>query len=255
MGRVAELAAPFAGGSGEQTTNERLFELYNTYSRRPTVEDGRARATIFKSLTRVLSGWLPADRATPILDIACGEGALLALLRELGYTDLAGCDISHENVEICHRMGLNFVERFDALRLAEMPGIGRYGAIFAMDLVEHLPKPRIAGFVEQARKLLLPGGHLTIQAPNMGNLLACCHLYYDLSHEFGLTEKTAVDLFLIAGFPANQIELRPCWNATTLAGRLREFYLSALHRMIWLTEQHGRPTIPTANLLVRGGVK
>jgi len=240
--------------AAESPTNARLFELYHTFSRRPTVEDRRARSTIFRSLRRVLRGWLPVDRATPILDIACGEGSLLALLKELGYTDLAGFDISRENVEICHRMGLGFVQQFDALRLAEMPGLGRYGAIYAMDVLEHLPKPRIVGFVERTRQFLLPGGHLVIQAPNMGNLLACCHLHQDLSHEFGLTEKTAVDLLLMAGFPANRIELRPCWNATTFSGYLRELYLSALHRLVWLSEQSGRPAIPTANLLVRGGM-
>jgi len=254
MGRNAEGIVLLTEASGEQSTNERLFEFYNTYSRRPTVEDRRVRSTMFKALGRALSGWLPRDRSTPILDVACGEGTLLAFLRELGYTSLAGFDISPENVGICHRLGLPFVQQFDALRLAEMPGVGRYGAIFAMDMLEHLPKRRIAGFVEQTGKLLLPGGHVVIRTPNMGNLLACQHLYGDLSHEFGLTENTAVDLFLLAGFPADQIEVRACWNATTLAGYLRELYMLGLHRLIWLTEQHGRPTIPTPNLLIRGAL-
>ena len=245
---------PPSGCGRDTDTIERLLNFYNTYSRRSTVEDRQARSTMFKALARVLRGWLPPDRSTPILDIACGEGTLLAFLRELGYTSLAGCDISPENVGICHRLGLAFVQQFDALRLAEMPGLGRYGAVFAMDILEHLPKRRIAGFLEQTGKLLLPGGHVVIQTPNMSNLLACQHLYSDLSHEFGLTESSAVELCLLAGFPAERIEVRACWNASTLAGRLRELYMLGLHKLIWLTEQRGRPTIPTPNLLIRAAL-
>jgi 2-polyprenyl-3-methyl-5-hydroxy-6-metoxy-1,4-benzoquinol methylase len=234
------------------STNERLFEAYNTYSRRVTVLDAGARRTIFGSFRRVFKGWLPADRSAPILDIACGEGSLLCYLRELGYTNLAGCDLSPENVAICHRLGLTFVREFDAMRIAEMPGIATYGTIFAMDILEHLPKQRAAAFLEQVRGLLLPAGRLILEAPNMGNLLACLHLHYDLSHEWGLTEKTAVDLLMLAGFSPDKVEVRAAWNATTWAGRVREIYLLLLHRLIWLSEQSGRPTIPTQNLLVRG---
>lgn len=236
----------------EKSTTDRLYEAYNTCSRRVTVLDAGARRTIFGSFRRVLKGWLPTDLSAPILDIACGEGSLLCYLRELGYTDLSGCDLSPENVAICHRLGLGFVREFDALRVAAMAGTGRYGTIFAMDILEHLPKQRAAAFLEQVRSLLLPEGRLILQAPNMGNLLACLHLHDDLTHEWGLTEKTAVDLMMLAGFAAGEVEVRAAWNATTWAGRLREIYLSLIHRLVWLTEQSGRPTIPTQNLLVRG---
>jgi 2-polyprenyl-3-methyl-5-hydroxy-6-metoxy-1,4-benzoquinol methylase len=239
--------------SGKSTT-ERLFEFYHSYTGRPTIMDRRARVTIFKSLRRVLRGWLPADRSTPILDIACGEGSLLRFLQEMGYRDLRGCDISPENVEICHRLGLTFVQQCDALCLAEMPDIGRYGAIFAMDMLEHLPKERAAGFLEQVRKLLLPGGFVIIQTLNMGSFLGWLHRYGDLSHEFGVSEKSAVDLLMLAGFSPAQIEMRPAWNATTLAGHLREAYLRLLHWVISAAEGAGRPRIPTMNLQIRASV-
>lgn len=238
----------------ERTTTERLFESYSTYSRRLTVLDPQAKSTIFKSLGRVLKGWLPADRSTPILDIACGEGSLLCFLREMGYKNLRGCDISPENVAICHRLGLMFVQQFDALRLTQMPGLGEYGAIFALDMLEHLPKQRAASFLEQTRELLLPGGFLVIQTPNMGSLVGSSLRYGDLSHEFGLSEHSARTLLRMAGFPPERIEIRPAWSATTVAGHLREAYLQLLHWVISVTEGAGRPRIPTRNLLIRGAV-
>jgi glycosyltransferase involved in cell wall biosynthesis len=57
----------------------------------------------------------------PVVGSTCGE---IAFLRERGYTNLAGFDLSPENVAICHALGLDFVEQGDALCLAEryLPG-------------------------------------------------------------------------------------------------------------------------------------
>lgn len=85
----------------------------------------------------------------------------------------------------------------------------------------------------------------------MGSIAGLYNRYYDLSHEFGLTEKTAVDLLLVAGFEPQHLEIRPAWNATTPLGYAREAYLRLLHRLVFLTEGNGRPRIPTKNLLIR----
>jgi 2-polyprenyl-3-methyl-5-hydroxy-6-metoxy-1,4-benzoquinol methylase len=216
-----------------------------------SVLDCQARLTIFKSLRRSLGPWLPTDRSSSILDIACGEGALLCFLRELGYTNLAGFDLSPENVAMCHDLGLGFVQQADALCLSRVSGLGRYATIFAMDMLEHLPKQRAVSFLEDVRKLLLPGGQAIIQTLNMGSHLGWFHRYGDVTHEFGLTELSAVSLFMAAGFSRDKIELRPAWNATTAAGYLREAYLRLVHELLWAAEGAHRPRIPTRDLLIR----
>lgn len=236
----------------EPSTVERLYSKYNTFNRRPTVEDPHTRLVSFRSMRRSLSPWLPADKATPILDIACGEGALLAFLKEEGYADLSGFDLSPENVAICHRLGLSFVENANALEKLGKASPRTFGLILAIDLVEHLPKQQAAGFIESARGSLAPGGALVLQTPNAGSLYGCYNRYYDLSHEFAVTEKSAVDLLMLGGFSPEEIEVRPHWNATTWIGRLREVWLSLLHRLIFLGEGSRRPRIPTSNLLIRG---
>jgi 2-polyprenyl-3-methyl-5-hydroxy-6-metoxy-1,4-benzoquinol methylase len=205
----------------------------------------------WKSWKRALRGWFPLDRSTPILDIGCGEGAFLCFLRELGFSRLEGFDLSEENVALCHAQGLNLVRRFDACRLKDWAPERTYGAIYALDVVEHLPKQYAAEFVAEIRRRLIPGGFVVLETPNMGNLWACWRLHYCLSHEWGLTETTAVTLMMLAGFEEHEIEVRPCWSATTPAGRMRERYSSLIHRLLWLTEPGGRPTICTPNLLIR----
>jgi len=225
--------------------------LYHTLNRRPPVEDQRARKAAFRSLLRTLGPWLPEDRSTPVLDAGCGEGTLLCLLRSLGYMRLEGFDLSEENVGICHGRGLDFVLRFDAARLASFPGLRRYGVVFAMDLIEHLPKAQAAGFLEQVRAMLLPGGAAVVQTPNMGGLAGCFYRYNDLSHEFGLSEQTAATLLRLAGFAPEEVEVRAAWGATRGLGRAREIYLRLLHRLIWASDGAARPRIASRNLLIR----
>jgi hypothetical protein len=92
---------------------------------------------------------------------------------------------------------------------------------------------------------------LILQTPNLGSLPGPFIRYNDLTHEFGLTEKTVVDLLLLAGFPAGEIEVRAAWNATTLPGYLREIWLRLVYFAVFAVEGAGRPRIPTKNLLVR----
>lgn len=231
-------------------THDRQIERYHTATGRPSIGDPRVRRLVWRSFARTVGPWLPADRGARILDAACGEGALLAFLRDRGYMNLEGFDLSPECVAESHRLGLPFVQRFDLLELERWPGQG-YQVVFLMDIVEHLPKERAAGVLEQARRKLAPGGYLVIQTPNLGSLMGPYHRYCDLTHEFGLTERSVRDLLALAGFERDRLEVRPAWNAATSLGRLREVWLRALHRLIFLAEDASRPRIPTKNLLVR----
>lgn len=231
------------------TTTERLLDKYNKFSRRPLVTDPKMRKTIFKSFTRSLGKFLPREKDARILDVACGEGALLYYLRENRYVNLSGFDLSDENVMLCHSLGLDFVEKYNALKLSSFTS-QEYQMILAIDIIEHLPKEEVIGFIDAARDRLSSRGKLIVQTPNMGSVFASFYRYNDLSHEFGLTEKTAMDLFMIAGFEQEQITIYPVWNATTFIGYLREFYQYLLHKIIFMADDSSRPRISTKNLLI-----
>src|SRR5206468_564812 len=49
-------------------------------------------------LRRLLRGYVPNDRAAPILDLGCGSGMLVHLLRQAGYQNAVGVDTSVEQV-------------------------------------------------------------------------------------------------------------------------------------------------------------
>ncbi len=237
--------------SDARSTEELLLERYNSLTRRPTIQDQAARRLMFRTFKRVLGPVLPEDLGAAILDVACGEGAFLGFLREKGYTNLAGFDVSPENVGLCRAAGLEFVREDDALAFAERPTESRYDAIFLLDIVEHLPKERVASFVARMRDRLKLGGSLIIQTANMGSVMGLFHRYSDLTHSYGLTERSAMDLMRLVGFPDDAIQIRPAWNAATALGRLREVWLAVLHRLVFLAEDSSRPKIPTKDILIR----
>ena len=232
-------------------TSDRLIEKYNTFTRRSTALDISARKVQFRSFERILGKWLPHNRYDSFLDIGCGEGSLLLFLKESGYQDLSGFDLSEENVKIAHKLSLDFVSQFNALDIAYYMEGKLFDFIFLLDIIEHIPKQSVVDFLSIVLTRLKTGGTLIIQTPNMGSIYGNYLRYNDLTHEFGLTEKSILDLLLVSGLNMDEIEIHPAWNATTFFGFCREYYLRFLHLLFSLGEDSSRPKIPTKNLLIR----
>lgn len=231
------------------TTRDAMIERYHSLSRRGTWHSPGGRRSTLASLDRVLSPVLPASREARILDVGCGEGAVLGLLREKGYRRLAGFDLSEENVALCRAAGLGFVECHDALDINGFAPGERFDAVLLIDLIEHLPKAVALPVLTAATLRLKEGGRLIVQTPNMGSIFAAFHRHNDLTHEWGVTERSLTDLLHASGFAVDRIRVLPAWGATTVRGRLREWYLRALHRAVCAAEGRERPRIPTGNLL------
>src|SRR5437870_3256201 len=53
-----------------------------------------------------LRPWLPADKASRMLDVPCGAGNLLYTLSKLGYTAVSGVDSESRQVELARQLGL-----------------------------------------------------------------------------------------------------------------------------------------------------
>src|SRR4051812_11252362 len=55
---------------------------------------------------RLILPWLPADHNARIYEVACGSGLMLRWMREHGYTNLSGSDISKSQIEYARAAGL-----------------------------------------------------------------------------------------------------------------------------------------------------
>jgi SAM-dependent methyltransferase len=102
-----------------------------------------------------------------VLDVGCATGALLAALRDSGW-EPQGVEISEAQAQYGEaRHGLPI--HAGTLEAAAFPA-GRFDLIHASHLIEHLNSP--ASFLDEAARLLAPGGLLALTTPNADGLQA-----------------------------------------------------------------------------------
>jgi SAM-dependent methyltransferase len=142
--------------------------------------------------------------ASPVLDVGCGRGELLALLREAGV-EARGVDADADMVAYARGEGLD-VEQEDALRYLDGLGDGSLGGIFVGQVVEHLPPPALLTLLELAAHKLRPGGLFVAETINPLSPLALRNYFADLTHAQPLVPETLALLAKQVGF--RQAEIR-----------------------------------------------
>ena len=134
----------------------------------------------------------------PVLDVGCGRGELVALLRDAGV-EARGVDADSDMVAFAQGEGLD-VEQADLLAHLEAQADGSTGAIFAGQVVEHLPPPALVRFLELAHAKLRDGGVLIVETINPLSPLALRNYFADLTHAQPLVPETLEQLVRHAGF-------------------------------------------------------
>ncbi|MEO8661714.1 MAG: class I SAM-dependent methyltransferase [Bryobacteraceae bacterium] len=118
---------------------------------------------------------------TAVLDIGCGRGEFLELMREKGV-EARGIDLSAESVNLCRAKGLA-AETADLYAYLRDAAPGSLDGIFCSQVVEHLPPGRLAEFVALAHEALSRDGLLAIETPNPECLaIFATHFYLDPTH-------------------------------------------------------------------------
>ncbi len=116
-----------------------------------------------------------------VLDIGCGRGEFLELMREAGVP-ARGIDLSRESVELCRRKGLQADAADLYTHLADLPEASLDG-IFSAQVVEHLPPERLPDMIRLAASRLERDGVLAIETPNPECLaIFASHFYLDPTH-------------------------------------------------------------------------
>jgi SAM-dependent methyltransferase len=142
--------------------------------------------------------------AAPVLDVGCGRGELLQLLRESGI-EARGIDADADMVAYARGEGLE-VEQADLVEHLERLADGSLGGIFMGQVVEHLPPGVLVRSLELAAAKLRPGGVLVAETINPLSPLALRHYFADLTHAQPLVPETLELLARQSGFA--QTELR-----------------------------------------------
>ena len=141
----------------------------------------------------------------PVLDLACGRGEWLEVLRE-AQLHARGVDSNPVLIEQCRASGFEVAggEILDYLRAA---ADASYGAVTALHVAEHLTFTALVAVLDEIVRVLAPGGVAIFESPNAYNLLVgACTFHTDPTHHQPLAPE--VLHFLAEARGLTRLEIR-----------------------------------------------
>ena len=159
-----------------------------------------------EDIQRQLRDYVPIFAGvSDVLDIGCGRGEFLALLRENGVS-ARGIDLNDAMVAVCREKGFE-ATKADALSYLRGVPPGSLGGLFAAQVVEHLEPAYLTRLLESAFDALRPGAPIVLETINPACWFAFFESYIrDITHVRPLHPDTLKFLLIASGF--QQIEIR-----------------------------------------------
>ena len=159
LSRTAEPTARTAGPSAanlSSTAGPSAANLSSTAG--PSAVHGHVTRPVVTALDRF--------DARAVLDLGCGNGWFTEALARCGFETL-GVDINEPAIALARRShpGIPFLP-FDATQTPPAELAGRFDAVVAIDVVDHVAQPR--RLLHQAAACLRPGGLLLVTVPYHG---------------------------------------------------------------------------------------
>jgi O-antigen chain-terminating methyltransferase len=153
---------------------------------RGTREDIKERLRVYLPLLEEAK--LGSDQM-PVLDVGCGRGEWLELLKEEGLR-AHGVDLNRVLVGECRRRRLEVVDAEAVSYLSSLPQ-NSLGAVTGFHIIEHLPFDVLIKLLDETVRVLKPGGVAIFETPNPENVLVGSHNFYlDPTHRNPLPSAT-----------------------------------------------------------------
>ncbi|BAQ63740.1 bifunctional 2-polyprenyl-6-hydroxyphenol methylase/3-demethylubiquinol 3-O-methyltransferase UbiG [Geminocystis sp. NIES-3709] len=172
-----------------------------------------------------------------ILDIGCGRGEWLEVLKELGY-NAKGIDLNEVMVNECCGRNLDVINQ-DCLDYLKSLSVESLSLITGFHLIEHLPFNILWELLAQSLRVLKSGGLVIFETPNPDNVLVGSRNFYiDPTHRNPLPSAMVKFLVESIGFiNVEIINLHPISDQKIEGGELADrfneyFYCSQDYAVI-----------------------
>lgn len=174
-----------AGGNGgtEQAGARETFDeatyLAFEEEHRGKQEEIRRRQQFY--VDRYVKTWLEEDMRGDILDLGCGRGEWLDILRENGY-QAVGIDLNKKSLEECRKKHLKVVCADAIAYLKSLPDES-VRLLTSFQLIEHLELPQLINLFYELGRVVKKGGLIIMETPNPCNLqVGAASFYLDPTH-------------------------------------------------------------------------
>lgn len=143
----------------------------------------------------------PKKKPWKILDVGCGTGDTLVLLKKLGW-DVHGLEIDNNAVKMAKEKGLMNVKLGGYKEIANFPD-NYFDSIRLYHVIEHIPDPHDC--LRLVYKKLKPGGEVILGTPNADSILSKVFgkFWFNLDiprHLFIFSPKTLSEIVKKEGF-------------------------------------------------------
>ena len=147
------------------------------------------------------------ENASDVLDVGCGRGEFLDLLRTRGIS-ARGIDSNEAMVKECRASGLDVVRAYAAAYLKGLPD-SSLGGLVAVQVVEHFEPDYLLRFLDLAFHKVRNGGTIVLETLNPACWVAFFESYIrDITHRWPLHPETLKYLVVASGFTSASIEWR-----------------------------------------------
>lgn len=137
--------------------------------------------------------------APAVLDIGCGRGEWLELLRQQGF-QVQGVDLDAGMLEACHERGLAAVQGDGIAYVTQQPA-DSLTLVSAFHVVEHIPFEAVIAMARAAHKALKAGGLIILETPNPENIVVASRDFYlDPSHQKPIPPQLLAFVLEYVGF-------------------------------------------------------
>ncbi|MCE7527923.1 bifunctional 2-polyprenyl-6-hydroxyphenol methylase/3-demethylubiquinol 3-O-methyltransferase UbiG [Polynucleobacter sp. IMCC 30228] len=145
-----------------------------------------------------------ATEAIEALDLGCGRGEWLELLKENGVS-AEGIDLDDDMLSACRARGLKVATGDAVAYLQSRPNNSR-SVISGFHIAEHLSLDDLKILVEESLRVLKPAGLLILEAPNTENLVVGTSSFYlDPTHQRPLPSQLLTFLTDYFGFARSKL--------------------------------------------------
>lgn len=145
-------------------------------------------------------------RDARILDVGCGNGLFLKMLKDCGFSDLAGLEMDVRSVQYGRqRYGLNIINRrFEPAIFEE----NRFDVVILNHVLEHFEDPE--QFLYDIRRIIRDNGVVMVSVPNIESWQARAlkGRWFGIEyprHRYHFSKKTLMAILEDAGFQADKV--------------------------------------------------